>query len=436
MLRFVARTARRALSISLVAAGLVVGGTTSLHAQFARPVGDIAIYLVTAGPGSLPLTWFGHAALVVADGVRQRDDWYDYGIIDENLNPLLHELRGDVRARVIRSSSPRRYLAALERADRTVLVQELRLSRAERDTMIAAMTADVVRFGRDGYAYNHLTDNCTTRIRDVIDYAVGGALSRTGRFRVGSLTTRARGDRQLAARSTLIDVLADFITGRSIDRPMTVWEESYLPAALALAVASDTLADGKPLGVTRYEFVTRNHVVPERNAPFVWYMLAVGISLSIVVLLLARAAQSEPIRAPGTARAALAAIAACVTLTLGMLGVVIVGAMTLTHYTFLAANENIMLANPLTLALLPATVAFGRGSPWGERILRVGWLLSAAMALVAVVTKFLPGYHQDNWREIALVVPVVLSLAAAFFTRRDGMQRDSPERSQVDAHAV
>ena len=80
------------------------------------------------------------------------------------------------------------------------------------------------------YLYNYFTDNCSTRVRDIIDRALGGALSFTKTVASG------RTYRDEALRSTQEDFpLAtgiDIGLGRPSDHRMTVWESMFLPMSL------------------------------------------------------------------------------------------------------------------------------------------------------------------------------------------------------------
>ena len=394
--------------IAIVLAVVAAAAPARLAAQWTRPDSGAAVYLVTAGPGGDFFTWFGHAALVVADGRRGRDYWYDYGIIDGEWGTTAAHLTGRIRARVVRFTNPRRRLRLLEADDRTVLVQQLRLSPAQTDALVRQLEADVQAFAA-GYDYRHVEDNCTTRIRDVIDRASGGALRRGASTDLADRTVREHGYRRFLVRSVPFTMFADIVTGRAIDRPMSEWDAMFLPEELAKQVRRATLADGAPLAADVYRFDSRHHVLPAHPPRHHLPLASLGIALGALALVLGRRARGGSARA----RVALGVHASVVALVLGAAGLVLAFMWGMTAYTFSHANENVLLANPLVLATLPLAVAYAAGSRRAARVLPVAWTALAALALLTLVLKLLPGFSQDNWRFIALAVPTSVGLAAA-----------------------
>jgi hypothetical protein len=77
------------------------------------------------------------------------------------------------------------------------------------------------------YLYHHFADNCTTRVRDIIDDVTDGSLSRDSNGSVG-ITYRELGRRGLAEMTGLV-VVAHFFLGRGADRQPTLYEAMFLP---------------------------------------------------------------------------------------------------------------------------------------------------------------------------------------------------------------
>src|SRR5262249_3600672 len=77
------------------------------------------------------------------------------------------------------------------------------------------------------YYYDHFFDNCTTRLRDMIDQATHGAL-RAGAEARYPLTFRELGRRGLAGMPVLL-VATDLVIGRQADDHPTVWQAMFHP---------------------------------------------------------------------------------------------------------------------------------------------------------------------------------------------------------------
>jgi hypothetical protein len=129
---------------------------------------------------------------------------------------------------------PDEMLAIYRWADRTIWVQPLPLTAPQKQEVIDKLEHDILEDNRY-YAYDHFWDNCTTRVRDVIDHATGGALSSMNE------PTDGRTFRELARPGfygmRLPLIITDIAMGRVTDREPTYFERMFLPDYLREAVA-------------------------------------------------------------------------------------------------------------------------------------------------------------------------------------------------------
>jgi hypothetical protein len=82
---------------------------------------------------------------------------------------------------------------------------------------------------------------------------------------------------------------------------------------------------------------------------------------------------------------------------------------TVTHHVFAHRNENVLLFNPIWLALailIPVTLASGRWS----RVTRRTMLVAGALSLLALVLHVVFLSRQGNWEIIALALPATLAI--------------------------
>lgn len=196
------------------------------------------IDLHTMGQGEVLYQRFGHAALcVVYDSQPKRNRCYNYGVTDftsppENMGWGF--LRGTANFWV-NVKSERWMIARYTRMDRTLWRQRLPLTPEQVQVVVDKLAFDALEENKY-YAYQHFSDNCTTRVRDIIDDAVGGALSRDNDEPVG-ITYRELGRRGLADQTVMV-VVAHFLFGRVADVEPTRWEAMFLPSYLREDVAS------------------------------------------------------------------------------------------------------------------------------------------------------------------------------------------------------
>ncbi len=200
------------------------------------------IELVTMGIGSLIWERHGHIALcVTARGLRSslvepqpEDRCYNYGIGDfhEPIKMTWGFFRG-AHSFWVGKDLPQNMLEIYRYFDRTIWVQPLPLDDAQKQQVIAKLESDIKEENRY-YAYDHFADNCTTRIRDIIDNVTDHALKKMTES-PGDKTFRdyAR-DGFYGMRVPLI--ITDIAMGRSTDRVPSYWERMFLPQYLREAV--------------------------------------------------------------------------------------------------------------------------------------------------------------------------------------------------------
>jgi len=374
---------------------------------------DLAILLVTFSPGDDVPSWWGHGSLVVEDRRLRQSRLYNYGMFSFDEAMLARFAMGRLEFWVGQSSVSGTF-RHYQSEDRDVRVQELNLTPEQR-VLVAKRLADNVLPENREYLYHHYNDNCVTRLRDMIDVATGGQLHEADRA-PGRMTLREH-TRRYTAVNPPMSVLLDFMMNDEIDRPITRWEEAFLPDELEAQVAALRVkgADGEPQSLVAkqwnyYESATRKRPPAEPPAWGPW-ILALGVALGGLAVGLT---VWERQRGSRVARMLLGLENAVVGLVLGVPGTALLIMGVVTDHTVTHRNENLFLANPLTLLALP----FGVALMWGSRKARARlckvWVVLAASGVLGVLLKVLPPFDQDNWRLIALILPISLGMAGAF----------------------
>ncbi|HEY0484395.1 MAG TPA: DUF4105 domain-containing protein [Kofleriaceae bacterium] len=203
------------------------------------------IELVTMGVGSLIWERHGHIALCVRYEDSRDDRCYNYGIGDFHhpIGMAWGFFRG-AGSFWVGKSSVAEMLSIYQYTDRTIWVQPLPLTPEQKHKVIDKLEHDILDENKY-YAYDHFWDNCTTRVRDVLDNATGGKLSAM------TVPTDDRTFRDLARQGFLgmrIPLLVtDLAMGRVTDRKPTYYERMFLPQYLREAVT--TLWGIQPIAV-------------------------------------------------------------------------------------------------------------------------------------------------------------------------------------------
>ncbi|MFC4727872.1 DUF4105 domain-containing protein [Coralloluteibacterium thermophilus] len=382
----------RAASLrALLAALLLLACCASAAAQAPR------IGVVTMAPGTEYWSRFGHNAVIVDDPAQPEPVMYNYGFFDfEAPGFLPNFLRGKM-AYLLVALPAREDLARYDHEGRGAVVQWLDVA-PEAARELADFLEWNARPENATYRYDYFTDNCSTRVRDAVDRALDGALRRQLDTRSRGLTYRSEALR-LGQPTLWLALGMHFGLGPHADRPLSRWDEAFVPSRLAESLREVRGASGGPLVVAETE------ILPHRIAPepaqeprWVWRFFGLGLAAAVALLLLATR----------TPRAVATVAAGYWTLT-GLAGVGLASLWLFTDHVAGWANENLLLASPLALALVPGALALARGRRPGRAFLVLLHLVTL-LAATAGFLKLLPFRIQDNLDWVALLLPVQIAL--------------------------
>lgn len=188
------------------------------------------VELVTMGVGARIWERHGHIVLCVRYPDPRRDRCYNYGIGDFH-NPVAMGwgfFRG-TNSFWAGADTPAEMLYIYRYTDRTIWAQALPLTAEQKQKVIAKLESDILPANKY-YSYDHFWDNCTTRVRDILDDATGGAL-RAMKEAPGEHDPRTY--RALARQGfygmRLPLLITDLAMGRVTDRQPSYYERMFLP---------------------------------------------------------------------------------------------------------------------------------------------------------------------------------------------------------------
>ena len=382
-----------------------------------EPGSELRVSLITVGAGPVVWEMFGHNAIRIQDPVRGTDVSYNWGMFDFNQEGFFWRfLLGDWQywmAGIPSESMIPAYVAS----NRGVVEQDLDLTPAQRLQLLEMLELNR-RPENAYYRYEYFLDNCSTRARDALDAVLAGSLR--GHFTEVPGETFRFHTRRLTADNALVYVSLDFFMGGRGDRPITAWDEMFIPMMMrdflreTDLVTSEVVLD-EPARVRLAE--------PPRQ--FLWFYLT-GLMLA---WLAGGAVVSFPrLRTAGPTLMALlkvefVLVAGIWSLVAGLSGLVMI----VSHFTaheFMHWNENFLQANPLSLVLAVALVPAVFAGKWRRLATRAA-LLVAGVSVLGFVMQVVPGIDQVNGYHLAVTVPA--HLAVAWGVR--AMMRSDTERS-------
>jgi hypothetical protein len=397
-----------------VAACIVSALCSSAAAQVRSPWDltrdeDLVISLVTFGVGDDIHQYFGHNALMVEDKERGAAALYNFGMFSFGPDMLPKYLQGQLEFWAAATPVEPTFRQYMEE-NRSIQVRELNLSPRKR-RFLAQRLSYYVQPEHRNYRYHHYENNCSTKVRDLIDSALDGQLRVAARA-PARFTYRGH-TRRYTQQDPIVHMLLLLWMNDSMEHPIKVWDEAFLPDELERLVDHAQFRDdeGRRVPLVRLAYTVfhaRRAPVPEAPSAGWPGLLAFGAMLGALALLLSRWMS----RGSRIARVLLGVHHMLIGLVVGVPGLVLFLFLftkwDVTHY-----NENLFLANPITFLAFPLGFWTAVGSQKAQRLLGTVWLVLGTSTVLLLVLKLLPSFDQDTHLPMALLVPLNLGCALA-----------------------
>lgn len=193
------------------------------------------VSLVTCGPGEELYEAFGHTAIRISDSNLGIDVVYNYGTFDFDQPNFYWNFVQGRSLYMIASNSYSSFIRAYQYYNRSVREQFLDLTLVQKQALFDKLLWNAKTENRD-YLYDYFFDNCSTRPRDVIQDALGGAIEFDSTF-LGTerLSIRELTDLYILNQQPWGDLGIDLCLGSIIDQPATAAQYMYLPEELEKA---------------------------------------------------------------------------------------------------------------------------------------------------------------------------------------------------------
>lgn len=244
----------------------------------AEPVPKIV--LITMGKGVVVWEKFGHGAICVeyAPGSGARSLCYNYGTTDfaKPVSVGWGFLRGEGEFWVS-VTTPKKMIRRYMGFDRTLWRQVIPLSDEKARALAARLAHNALPENRN-YTYHHFYDNCTTRIRDLLDEATDGKLRQGSEGKPGpSFRDYAR---QGFSQDAWLLVATDFFLGHGADHEPDLWEAMFLPSYLRQVVRDQLGSEPDVIYQRRGPPLTEGESTGRGWVVFLALLLAIPLALA------------------------------------------------------------------------------------------------------------------------------------------------------------
>ena len=250
-----------------------------------RDLGKLHFYLITVDVGNHVWDNFGHTALRMVDENNATDTVFNWGLFDTSNGVAAFSFNffKGIMNYQLGTFAPQNEFNNYRNQQRTVWQDRINLNNEEKAALYRRLMWNL-QPENIVYPYSYFFDNCTTRVRDYLDEALGG--------RIQSATSQPTPNtfRDLVVHHyrslALIAVSLDILMNSNIDRTITAWEEMFLPASLR-ARLYDIPSNLAP-GGERRQLLSDPELVMSFEAPGAQadgYRVATTILLAPVLLL-------------------------------------------------------------------------------------------------------------------------------------------------------
>ncbi len=370
---------------------LVFTFSISVYAQVPElsPLSKISV--LTSGAGDALYSAFGHSAFRVQDHTLGIDVVYNYGIFDTSgENFYLKFIQGRMDYKLEREGFDY-YLRGYEIQNRWVKEQELNLSLHEKNKLFQFLEKNNLPENKV-YPYDYFTNNCATKIWDVLKENLGNELVFDETYINEQFSFRELVYHNIKPNSWGAFGI-DLALGSVIDRKATPQEHMYLPIYIMRQFKAANL-DGKPIAAK--ETSLYDALPKEAQNQFFTSPLFLSTLLSLIILTITYFDYKKRKRSKG--------LDFGIFLITGLSGLLMCFLWFLTDHIWTVENYNILWAFPLNVILavfmLSSHIVF-----WASKYFLVLLGLLALVLLFGVlnIQSFSP-----------VLIPLLLALAVRY----------------------
>ena len=346
----------------LFASFLVISPTLNAQppelADYAVPadMNDVHFYLITVDVGDSVWDNFGHTALRVRDENNNTDTVFNWGYFSFGDGVIAFSwnfFKGIMDYSLV-TNSPSQEFAMYRAQERTVWQDRINLTNPQKERLYRRLMWNLEP-GNVQYPYQYFFDNCTTKVRDYLDEALLGRISRQY---TAETDVSFRDQVQAHYESVgLIGFSLDILMNSNIDRNMTEWEDMFLPLKLRerlMGVSSDVAENGQQLMLLSDPQIVGQYPAPTADSdPYQIATLVLVAPVLFLALMLKRIPQSyfatHPrigLKAAGINFRILGLIGLLTAIFSGVYGILMLGSWFVSNHVDTHHNINLLLFWP------------------------------------------------------------------------------------------
>jgi hypothetical protein len=150
-------------------------GLIYIPVLFSQESKDTTVYLLTCGPGTETYSIYGHSALRVVIPEKHSDIVYNWGVFDFSTPNFAWKFAKGRLEYLIDSATLQQFLQGYFYEQRFVQSQKINLTSKETAELLSLINENLKPENKS-YRYDFFYDDCSTRIRDLLEKSIGVTL--------------------------------------------------------------------------------------------------------------------------------------------------------------------------------------------------------------------------------------------------------------------
>jgi hypothetical protein len=253
---------------------------------------DTTIYLLTCGPGTETYSIYGHSALRIVIPDKKSDKIFNWGVFDFNTTNFAWKFaKGRLEYNVI-AQSVDSFLQIYVDEKRYVWSQIINLEPREK-AILCALINDNLRPENSKYRYDFFYDDCSTRIRDLLEKSIGGKLLYPP-LETAELPSFREMVGKYQAPYPWLHFGIDLIMGSPGDKPAAFRDRMFLPIDMKVGLSKAVInRSGKMVPLLRNPQTIVDFDPPVVKANFLTSPAVIFTGLLIIVLIISARLKSR-----------------------------------------------------------------------------------------------------------------------------------------------
>jgi len=142
---------------------------------FSQAGTDTLVYLITCGPGTETYSVYGHTALRVVIPEKNSDIVFNWGVFDFSTPNFVWKFAKGRLDYMLDAAPLKSFLQSYFYEQRYVIAQRINLESDEKAKLMALISENI-KPENVRYRYDFFYDDCSTRIRDLLEKSIGNKL--------------------------------------------------------------------------------------------------------------------------------------------------------------------------------------------------------------------------------------------------------------------